>query len=134
MLKDIVDPIVEGIYVSIIKEINLEGKAEWFVYLVNSTKIDVENVIISSQGYGNINEEKVKTSTLRHYFETIAAESYTKIEPIVNEVFGLTNEYWVSYYIGRTIYDKKFIFLPESITEQNFTEIPILKKKGVLIK
>src|SRR4030095_12386741 len=47
-----------------------------------------------------------------------------KIETIIRDVFGLNNEYWVSFYIGKDIYDKKYIFLPESIREEHLTLIP----------
>jgi hypothetical protein len=56
------------------------------------------------------------------------------IEPIQKEVFGLNNEYWVSFYIGSNIFDKKFIFLPESITEDNFIRIPFIDRPGVMIR
>ena len=57
-----------------------------------------------------------------------------KIEPIMEDVFSLSNEYWVSFYIDKIIYDKKFIFLPETISSEYFTQIPILNKRGVMIK
>jgi hypothetical protein len=46
----------------------------------------------------------------------------------------LNNEYWVSFYIGKNIYDKKFIFLPESISEDNFTRVPFINRMGVIIR
>jgi len=76
----------------------------------------------------------VKTSILRHYLGDIPANSYKGVEAIDTEVFGLTNEYWLSYYINGTIYDKKFIFLPESIVDDNLIRIPLLNKPGVMIK
>jgi hypothetical protein len=48
-------------------------------------------------------------------------------------VFGLTNEYWLSYYISGQIFDKKFIFVPESIVDTNMIRVPILNKPGVMI-
>jgi hypothetical protein len=53
---------------------------------------------------------------------------------IDEQTFGLNNEYWVSYYIGKQIYDKKFIFLPESIIDSNFIKLPVVNKPGVMIK
>jgi hypothetical protein len=55
-----------------------------------------------------------------------------KIEPISPEVFHINNEYWVSYYIGNQIFDKKFIFVPESIREENLIPIAQLGLEGVL--
>jgi len=51
----------------------------------------------------------------------------------MEQVFGLANEYWVSFWEHDKMYDKKFIFLPETITEQNMKMIPVIGKKGVLI-
>jgi len=64
----------------------------------------------------------------------VEANSYKLIEPIDEQTFGLNNEYWLSYYIGTNIYDKKFIFLPESIVEMNFTRLPVINKVGVMIR
>ena len=56
-----------------------------------------------------------------------------KIEPIMEEVFGLSNEYWVSFWVNDVMYDKKFVFVAESISERNMKEIPLLGEKGVMI-
>ena len=62
------------------------------------------------------------------------AQGSAGVEAIDPAVFGLTNEYWLSYYIDGTIYDKKFIFLPESIVDDNLIRIPVLNKPGVMIR
>jgi hypothetical protein len=90
-------------------------------------------VLVTSTGYGELNEEKVRTSTLRHFLDEVAPKSFVKIEPIIEEVFGINNEYWLSFYLNKTMYDKRYVFLAESITEANFTTIPIMNKKGVMI-
>ena len=94
----------------------------------------IENVLITSKGYGEKNGEPVKTSTLRHMFPKVVDNAFVLIEPIDEATFGLNNEYWLSYYIGKDIYDKKFIFLPESIVESNFIKLPIVNKPGVMIR
>ena len=48
------------------------------------------------------------------------------------DVFHLNNEYWVSYFIGKQIFDKKFIFVPDSIIEKNIVTIPALGLEGIL--
>lgn len=134
MKKDIEHPEVKDIAVAVIKEKNELGEENWYAYFLNLKNIAVSNVLVSSRGYGTINGEEIKTSTLRHFLEDVPAKSAMKIELIMENVFGLNNEYWVSFYIGKTIYDKKYIFLPESIIKQNFTHIPILETQGVMIK
>ena len=64
----------------------------------------------------------------------VKAKDFKKIEPIVDTVFGLNNEFWVSFFIKNVMYDKKYIFLPETIKDENLILIPLLNKKGVIIK
>lgn len=132
MIKDIIFPEVYDVAVAIVQE--HEGLDEYFVALINLKSVDIKNVLVVSNGYGIINEQKVKTSTLRNFFDEVKQHDYIKIEPIQKEVFGLTNEYWVSFTLNNQMYDKQFIFLPETIVEPNFVHLPILEKRGVLIK
>jgi hypothetical protein len=54
------------------------------------------------------------------------------VEPIDPSVFHLNNEYCVSYYIGKQIYDKRFVFVPDTICEDNMSFIRELDMEGVL--
>lgn len=134
MKKDIVPPVVEDIAVAVVKEVNELNEMEWNVYLLNLKQIQIEGVLVTSKGYGMYNDEEVKTSVLRHFLDVVDANDYKKIEPITEMVFGLNNEFWVSFFANKVMYDKKYIFLPETIKEENFTLIPIINKKGVMIK
>lgn len=107
---------------------------EWGVYLINQKNVPLKNIIVSSKGYGTINEEVVKTSTLRHFFDDLSAHAIQKVEKIVPEVFGLNNEYMLTFYIDGVIYDRKYIFVPDSVVEQNLIQIPLMDRPGVLIK
>lgn len=91
---------------------------------------------LSDKGYATVKKtgEKIKTSTLRKSLGDVEANSFQKIEPIMQDLFGLNNEYWVSFWIGNKMYDKKYIFLSETIKEEHFVSVPIINKKGVLIK
>jgi hypothetical protein len=51
----------------------------------------------------------------------------------MEDVFALSNEYWVSFWVDDVMYDKKFIFLPETVTKDKMKPIPLLGKKGILI-
>jgi hypothetical protein len=134
MIRNVQIPVVTDVAVAVVKELNAEKEWIWNTYLVNLKEVSLENVLVSSTGYGEIKNEKRMTSTLRHFIGTVEANSFVKIEPIMEELFGINNEYWVSFYINKEIFDKKFVFLAESICEENFTNIPVLKKKGVMIK
>ena len=76
----------------------------------------------------------MRTTVLRHFFEEIAPGSCVKVEPIQSGLFTLTNEYWVSFVLDGYMYDKKYVFVKGSIAETNFTNIPLLNRRGVMIK
>lgn len=134
MKKDIPQYVVKDIAVAVVKEHNEQGEIIWNVYLLNLKDKPIEGVLVTSKGYGNINGTDLNTSTLRHSLDTIPPKSFRKIEPIMENVFGLSNEYWISFYQNRTLYDKKYIFLAESIREEHLIKIPLINKKGVMIK
>lgn len=135
MREELMGPKVENVGVAVVQETNEIGEKIYNVYLLNLREDIMEGIIISSKGYGtNANTgEKVKTSMLRHSLEVLLPQEAAKIEPIMEEVFGLANEYWVSFYVNSTMYDKKFVFLPETISEANMKTIPALGAKGVII-
>ena len=133
MKKDIHVPKVEDIAVAIVEEESEEEK-EWVVYLLNMKNCSIHDTLVSSKGYGEINQKKKKTTFFSHYLETLESQSFKKVEMINESVFGLTNEFFLTYYIDGLIHDKKYIFLPESIIKENKTNIPMLNKKGIMIK
>lgn len=131
MIKDIVRPEVTNVTLAIVND-SPESEPVWKVYLINNNDHPIENTLVASKGYGLKDGEEQRTSILRHFLDTIPANSAALIEPIHDAVFHLNNEYWVSYYIGRQIYDKKFLFVPDSITLQNLVFIPQLNDRGIL--
>ena len=134
MIKDIPENIVKDVAIAVaLERENIRDKI-WYVYLINLKKEPIENVMVTSKGYGEKDGEQIKTSTLRHMFPVVKDSAYVLIEPIDEATFGLNNEYWLSYYVGKEIYDKKFIFLPESIVDSNFIKLPIVNKPGVMIR
>lgn len=133
MKKDIHQPTVEDIVMAIVLEED-NGQNVWNVFLINLHIVPIRNVIVTSRGYGEINGQPRTTSTLRHFYEEIPDLEFTRVEPIMENTFGMTNEYWVSFYIDGQVYDKKYVFLPESISEKNFTMIPLLNVAGVMIR
>jgi len=135
LIKDIKDPKVEDIALAAVPETNEESdKPDWYVYLINMKDIGIDNVLVASRGYGEVDEQKVETSQLRHFVEHLPPKSFAKIEPIVEDLFGINNQYWVSFYIDRVIFDKKYVFLAETIQHKNLTEIPLMDTKGVLLR
>jgi len=132
MIKDIKIPEVENVTLAVARA-KQPGEADsWKVYLINNNNVPIENTLVASKGYGEKNGEEQRTSTLRHFLDTIPANSTAVIEPIDPAVFHLNNEYWVSYYIGQQIFDKRFVFVPDTIREENISFIKELDMEGVL--
>lgn len=134
MKKDIVVPLVEDVAVAIVQERNELQEVMWNVYLLNLGKENIEGVLVTSKGYGEMKGEERKTSILRHFLDTIPSGGFSRIEPIMEELFGINNEYWVSFYKNKVMYDKKYVFLAESVTAPHLIMIPLLNKKGVMIR
>lgn len=135
MREDLLGPKVENVAMVVAQEL-FEGEVIYNVYLINLRDDIMEGIIITSKGYGENPDtgEKIKTSTLRHCLEVLLPNEAAKIEPIMEEVFALANEYWVSFWVEEVMYDKKFVFVPGSISEEHMIDIPQLGTKGILIK
>lgn len=130
MKKDIDFSPVTGVELVIAKKEEHEA-INWDVYLINKNLIELHTLMITSKGYGQINGKAKETSVLRHVIQKLEEESFAKVEPIQAELFSLTNEYWVSYFILDQVFDKKFIFLPDSVRTENLQYIPELELMGV---
>jgi hypothetical protein len=130
MINDIEFPEVKNVTLAVIKDD--DDGSPWKVYLINKNQFPIENTLVSSKGYGIKEGEQQKTSVLRHFLETVPANQSALVEPIDPGVFHLNNEYWVSYYVGSSIYDKRFLFVPDAICDDNLTFIKELDKQGVL--
>ncbi len=132
MKKDIEIPEVKNVTIAVVREKNLLNQEEWRVHLINNNPFPLENTLVASKGYGEKEGEQQRTSTLRHFLETVPPNSAALVEPIDSNLFHLNNEYWVSYYIGNRIYDRKYVFVPDTICEANLTFIKELEIEGVL--
>jgi len=134
MIKDIIIEKVTDVAMAVVPETNELGETDWSVYLVNLKPDAIDGVLISSKGYGNIDGKDVKTSTLRQFWEKVSGKDFVKVELIEQKLFGITNEFWVSFWHHGILYDKRYVFVTESIVENNFTEVPLIGKRGVMIK
>lgn len=130
MIKDINFPEVKNVTLAVARENERVG--HWKVYLLNNNDVAIENTLVASKGYGEKDGEEQRTSVLRHFLETVPPHSVVLVEPIDPAVFHLNNEYWVSYYIGGEIFDKRFVFVPDAIRDENITFIRELNMEGVL--
>ena len=131
MKKDINFHPVTGIKLAIAKE-EKDGNEEWAVYIINKNLIEINTLMITSKGYGQVSGENKKTSVLRHLIEELGPQSIARVEPIDPALFSLNNEFWVSYFILDQIFDKKFIFVKGSMHQENISYIPEIDLYGVV--
>jgi hypothetical protein len=135
MKKDISIPEVENVFLAAVQEWSDDFMEKvWYAYLINDSDFQLDSVMVVSKAFGTIDGEMKKTSLLRHAFMEVLAVSVVKIEMIEKSVLALNNEFMVTYFIGNTLYDKKFIFKANSINEQTTEEVPILFVEGVMVK
>ena len=135
MKKDITIPEVENVFVAAVQEWSDDFMEKvWFIYLVNDSDFDIESAMVVSKAFGTIDGEMKKTSLLRHAFPHVPAVSVVKVEMVEKSVLALNNEFMVTYFIGNTLYDKKFIFEANSINENAIEEVPILFVDGVIVR
>lgn len=129
MKKDIQIPIVTNIEMAIVLEYNEIYKTDdWNVYIINKKQVDLELVVIVSQGFS----ETKKTSLLRKKLEVLPASSFAKVELIQPELFTLENRFQVTFFETNILFEKTFIFKANTIKEGALRMLPELKKRGIL--
>jgi hypothetical protein len=129
--KDIHIPKVENVYVAVVNEYNDIYKTnDWNAYIINDKNVDLEMVLIVVKGF---TEAKV-TSTMRHKLDKLPAKSFAKIEFIQEDVLQLNNEFKITFFEGNNMFDKTYLFRKNTINEKAFQNIPVMNKKGVLVK
>ncbi|MCL5246368.1 hypothetical protein M4I21_11145 [Cellulophaga sp. 20_2_10] len=131
MKKDIIIPVVKDVNVAIIHEFNKEFlDKEWNAYVLNNRAEPIEMVLIVSKGY---DDDKL-TSTMRHSIASLEGNSYAKVEMLQEDVLQLNNEFFVTFFADNKLFEKRFFFEKNTVTEANLTTIPLIEKDGILAK
>lgn len=132
MKKDIVTPEVTDVSVAVVPR--RDGAEDlWDIYLINEGEESLENVLITSQGYGSIDGVDKTTTVLRHFHQTLPARDAIKVEPIEPALFDINNEYWVSFNSGDHMLDKRFLFRAGTISESALRQLPVIDRPGVVL-
>lgn len=131
MKKDIEIPEVKGVYIAIVQEYNKVYRTnDWDAYIINDKDVALEMILIVSRGYSQDQE----TSTMRHKLETLPPKSYAKIELVHEDVLALNNEFKVTFFEDNKLFDKTYLFRKNTINEKALQTIPLMEKKGVLVR
>lgn len=135
MRAELLGPKVENVSLALV-ELPIEGaEPEYIVFLINNRDDIMEGIIVTSTGFGEnpTTGEAIKTSTLRKGIEVMLPGEAARIEPIMPDLFDLSNEFWVSFWVNETMYDKRFVFTAGTIQPKKFKFIPQLNAKGIIL-
>ncbi|CAM4136021.1 hypothetical protein ZORO111903_02815 [Zobellia roscoffensis] len=128
MKKDIEIPIAIDVHVAIIREWNEDFLSKvWNAYIINSRADEIEMAIVVSKGF----DDERQTSTMRHGIGTIAPKTFKKVEMLQEEILALNNEFFVTFFAEGKLFEKRFVFLKNTISEKNLTNIPLIEKDGI---
>jgi hypothetical protein len=134
MKEDIITPEVSDVIVAVAPRQGGAAEDLWDIYVINLREDPMENVLITSQGYGELNGKDKTTTVLRHFHQSIAPGAYLKVEPIQRVLFDIQNEYWISFNDQGEMLDKRFIFKAGQISEAAFETVPVLGRPGVMVR
>ena len=129
MKKDIHIPEVKDVYIAVVREYNETYKVfDWNAYIINDKPLCLDMVIIVTKGYS---KDKI-TTTFRKKIDALPAKSFAKIEMIQEYVLSMNNVFNVSFFEDNKIYEKRFEFQKNTISESFLDDIPLMRLKGVL--
>jgi len=134
MKQDILTPEVEDVVVAVVPRDGKHHEEMWDIYVINLREDTMDNILITSQGYGMINGADKSTTVLRHFHQRLSPHSAVKVEPIQKELFAIQNEYWISFNDKEVMLDKNFVFKAGSIDPGELEKIPVLDMMGVMIR
>jgi hypothetical protein len=129
--KDIKIPEVKDVYVAVVQEEHPEYKTQdWNAYIINNSDVDLETVLIVSQGY----TDKKMTPPMRHTIALLPARSYAKIEYLQEKVLELNNAFKVTFFESNQMFDKTYLFRQNTINDKALQTLPLMQLRGVLVK
>ncbi len=131
MKKDIEIPEVKDVFLAVVREENEDFRSmDWNAYLVNDSSSLIDTVLIVTRGFS----ETQATSTMRHSLKELPPKSFAKVEFLQDEVLGLNNEFSVSFFSEGKMLHRNFVFRKNSINEKATQDIPVMGKRGVVVK
>jgi hypothetical protein len=129
--KDIKIPEVKDVHIAVVQEEHIEFKTQdWNAYIINNSDVDLDTVLIVSQGY----TDKKMTPPMRHTITKLPARSYAKIEYLQERVLELNNSFKITFFEGNQMFDKSYLFRKNTINKKALQTIPLMQLKGVLVK
>jgi len=131
MKKDIQIPVVENVVMAVTKEYNEAFKSnDHYAYLINKKETDLEMVLIVSKGL----DDEQETAVMRHKIESLPAQSFAKVELMLEDILSLNNHFKVTFFENNRMFEKEFILKKNTFKEGALRQINILNKRGIILK
>ena len=131
MKKDIQIPTVKDVFMAVSREYNEAFKSnDYYAYLINKKEVPLEMVLIVSKG---VDKEK-ETSVMRHKIDRLPAQSFAKVELMLEDLLVLNNHFKVTFFEENLMFEKEFILEKNSLKEGSLRHIDILNQRGILLK
>jgi hypothetical protein len=131
MKKDIQIPAVKDVFMAISQEYNEAFTSnDHYAYLINKKEVPLEMVLIVSKG---VDKEK-ETSVMRHKIDRLPAQSFAKVELMLEDLLALNNHFKVTFFEENRMFEKEFILEKNSLKEGALRHIEILNQRGILLK
>jgi hypothetical protein len=127
MNKDLNIEEVKEVYIAFVP-----NRDNWSVYVINNRNEAIETVIVNASGEGKLEGKEKHTATLRFLLNDIPAQSVKPFELLMPDSLKLSHRYWVSYYVGSRIFDKKFVYSPE-MYDEDLHDLPVFGSPGILL-
>ena len=107
------------------------AQPQWEAYIFNAKKTELKHIIINVSAIGVIDGVEKETATMRFYLEKLEAESCKKFEVLMHETLLLDNTYWISFYEGDQIGEKKLHVQLGHRWSDDLSILPIIDKAGI---
>ncbi|MCC6599274.1 MAG: hypothetical protein IT223_01205 [Crocinitomicaceae bacterium] len=134
MKRDIILPDAKDIAIAIVPAAGNE-KDHWQVFFINLNPVPVDTVLIQAQGMTTGKESNEKTTApVRFMLPALPALSARQFEVLVSESLTTSHRYWVSYYIGSLLYEKKIMVTQQELEKGKLHILPVLEKEGMLFQ
>jgi hypothetical protein len=131
MKKDIQIPAVENVVMAVTEEYNEAFKSnDHYAYLINKKETDLEMVLIVSKGL----DDEQETAVMRHKIEFLPAQSFAKVELMLEDILSLNNHFKVTFFENNRMFEKEFILKKNTFKYGALRQIDILNKKGIILK
>ena len=131
MKKDIQIHAVKDVLIALVPE-EISENTIWRAVIINLKDTEIDTVLINAEAKGVVHGQEKHAATIRVFLPKMAAHSHKVIEAILPETLALTNRFWLSFYVGPQIFERKFTFPANSVCIDRMIDLPLIGDVGVI--